>query len=197
MDRLNGAKGFRWAVATMVIFGFIFVAGLSALATRPMPRSPSLPPLPESNPIPGFRESLPMPKPAGPNGDCPSGWILSSKEFCVPTQEALKVTRPEALVEHQTREMVRPAELLKLGEKLLDRGDIAAARLALERAATGGNAQGALKLAMTFDQFFLGEWGTVGTLSDEVKAREWYDRAMTLGATEASQHLDRLPRKPY
>jgi TPR repeat protein len=93
--------------------------------------------------------------------------------------------------------MVRPAELLKLGEKLLDRGDIAAARLALERAATGGNAQGALKLAMTFDQFFLGEWGTVGTLSDEVKAREWYDRAMTLGATEASQHLDRLPRKPY
>jgi hypothetical protein len=91
---------------------------------------------------------------------------------------------------------LRAANLLGLGENLRKRGDIAAARPALERAAVAGNAQAALELAMTFDRAFLSQWGAVGTVPDEAKARDWYNKAIQLGSTEALQRRDRLADKP-
>ena len=76
------------------------------------------------------------------------------------------------------------------------RGDIASARVSLKRAAIAGNAQAALELGKTFDRAFLAKWGVLGPAADAAQAREWYDRAIKLGSTEASQHLARLANVP-
>jgi len=104
---------------------------------------------------------------------------------------------PEVPTQQQSLDSDRAIEMLRLGEDLLNRGDIAAARLALEHAVMGKNAQAALELAMTFDWYFLNKWRAVGTIGDDAKARTWYQQAMRLGATEASIHLNRLSRKPH
>jgi hypothetical protein len=141
-------------------------------------------------------EPVALEEPARPTGEEPQPTFVKGEQAPTIKQlHASAVTDVETLVQHQIINRMRPAEMLALGESLLNRGDIAAARLALGRAAIEDNAQAALELAMTFDQFFLRRWGAVGTVSDAVKAREWYDKAMILGAHEASQHLDRLSRK--
>jgi TPR repeat protein len=59
-----------------------------------------------------------------------------------------------------------------------------------------GNAQAAFELGMTFDRTFLSQWGVRDFVSDAAQAREWYDRAIQLGSTEASRHLARLTGLP-
>jgi len=88
------------------------------------------------------------------------------------------------------------ATLIKVGEDFLKRGDIMSARVLFKRAAMAGNAQAALELGMTFDRTFLAQWGARGFVSDAAQAREWYDRAVKLGSTEASRHLARLTALP-
>src|ERR1700730_13790544 len=88
------------------------------------------------------------------------------------------------------------AALVKVGEDLLHSGDLAAARTVLKRAALAGNPRAALELGMTFDQAFLTKWGVVGFGPDLAQAREWYERAIKLGSTEASRHLERLASMP-
>jgi hypothetical protein len=83
------------------------------------------------------------------------------------------------------------ATLIKLGEDLLEHGDIATARLVLKRAAIAGNAQAALELGLTFDQTFLSVSGRLGVLPDAAQARVWYERAIKLGSTEALGRLQR------
>jgi hypothetical protein len=82
--------------------------------------------------------------------------------------------------------------LLKRGEDFLAHGDIASARPLLKRAASGGNAQAALEVAMSFDPAFLAQKGVLGLTPDVAQAREWYERASKLGSTEARRHLERL-----
>jgi hypothetical protein len=78
------------------------------------------------------------------------------------------------------------------GRELLRHGDIAAARLALGRAARAGNAPAALELGMSFDPKFLHQLGVVGLRPEIEQARRWYEEASRLGSREAQQHLDRL-----
>jgi hypothetical protein len=82
--------------------------------------------------------------------------------------------------------------LLKRGEDFLAHGDIASARPLLKRAASGGSAQAALEVAMSFDPAFLAQKGVLGLTPDVAQAREWYERATELGSTEARPHLERL-----
>jgi hypothetical protein len=77
-------------------------------------------------------------------------------------------------------------------EQFRKNGDIMSARLLLKRAAIAGNAQAALELGMTFDPIILSEQGVVGFAPDVAQARGWYERAVELGSTEASGHLERL-----
>jgi hypothetical protein len=88
------------------------------------------------------------------------------------------------------------AALIKLGQDLLKRGDIASARFLLKRAAIEGNAQAAFELGLTFDQSLLVQSGVLGFGPDVGQAREWYERAIKLGSTEASRHLERLSSVP-
>src|SRR5262249_44550974 len=67
------------------------------------------------------------------------------------------------------------AALLEVGERMLWQGDIAAARLALRRAAEAGDARAAQGLGMSFDPLFLRRIGAAAT-ADLAQAAEWYAR---------------------
>jgi hypothetical protein len=112
----------------------------------------------------------------------------------VPEQPAAHpvVSPPEPTPGRPPLDAEQTAALIKLGEDLLKQGDIATARVLLKRAAIAGDAQAALELGMTFDQAALAQWGVLGPAPDAAQAREWYDRAIKIGSTEASRHLERL-----
>jgi hypothetical protein len=91
-----------------------------------------------------------------------------------------------------------PAEiaiLLKRGQDALNNGDLVAARLLLQRAATAGSADGALALAQTFDPAVIGRLGAVGVAADAAKAREWYQKAARLGSGLAAQQVANFQQK--
>jgi hypothetical protein len=88
------------------------------------------------------------------------------------------------------------AALVKVGRDLLKQGDIATARSMLKRAAIAGNAEAALELGITFEKVFLDRWGVLGFAPDVAQAREWYDRAITLGSIEASRRREQLASMP-
>jgi TPR repeat protein len=79
--------------------------------------------------------------------------------------------------------------LLRRGEAFLATGDIAAARLVLQRAAEAGDARAALTLAETYDPIMLEKLGIQGLASDIAVARTWYERAKEFGSAEAMQRL--------
>ncbi|MPZ38350.1 MAG: hypothetical protein GEU95_09825 [Rhizobiales bacterium] len=85
--------------------------------------------------------------------------------------------------------------LIKRGQQLLQSGDIAPARLMLQRAARAGSAQAALIMGGTYDPDVLREAGVLGFAANPDKAREWYRKALELGADEASRRLDRLAQR--
>jgi hypothetical protein len=107
--------------------------------------------------------------------------------------EAVKVA-PAPSQHANDRRALRPdtdeiAIMLKRGKDLLDNGDLAAARLLLRRAAEAGSAEGALMLGTTFDPIVLQRLGAIGARPDLAKARQWYQRAVELGSSAASQQL--------
>jgi len=96
-------------------------------------------------------------------------------------------------------DQARPAEdldaLLLVGERLLREGDIAAARLALRRAAEAGSAAAARDLGMSYDPSFLRGIRAAAT-PDPAQAEEWYATAKRLDLRDSSQEADRLARIP-
>jgi hypothetical protein len=81
------------------------------------------------------------------------------------------------------------SQLINRGEASLAQGDVAAARLILERVAEAGDARAALKLGATYDPIVLREMNVVGIRPDPEQARAWYERAAEFGSREASQRL--------
>jgi hypothetical protein len=84
------------------------------------------------------------------------------------------------------------AALLKRGEDLIRSGDLAAARLVLQRAAEAKSAEAALTLAATYDPVILRELRVYGFASDVGMARSWYEKAKEFGSAAASQRLEIL-----
>ena len=84
------------------------------------------------------------------------------------------------------------ATLVMRGENFIANGDIASARLLLQRAADAGSANAALALAATFDPLVTSSLGIAGGEPDVARARKWYQRAIELGSTVASQQLAKL-----
>jgi TPR repeat protein len=87
------------------------------------------------------------------------------------------------------------AMLVRRGKDFLKDGDLASARLLLQRATAAGNAEAAFILGTTFDPLFMRRMGVIGAEPDITRAREWYKRAAELGSTEASQQLATPPRR--
>ncbi len=86
------------------------------------------------------------------------------------------------------------AALMTRAKSLLALGDIAAARLLLERAANAQDATAAFLLAQTYDPAVLGVRDTRSITPDPVTARDWYRKAASFGSTDAQQRLTQLQK---
>lgn len=84
------------------------------------------------------------------------------------------------------------ARLMARAGQLLIVGDVAAARIVLDRAVESGDVQALFALAETYDPLSLSAWGTLGTQGDVAKARELYSRALAGGVQEAKDRLNAL-----
>jgi hypothetical protein len=85
------------------------------------------------------------------------------------------------------------AARLKLGADLMAAGDIAAARTMFARVAEAGDAAGAFALAETYDPAVLGAMRLRGGLTpDPVLARQWYEKARSMGSGAAPDRIARL-----
>ena len=124
-----------------------------------------------------------------------NGQLLQSKAIQLEWIARKEERLTEALSAFEPPPELRPLDadkiaiLSKLGQGLLQDGEIAAARSILKRAARAGDAQASLALGMTFDPHFVGQWGV---LPDVTQATNWYERASKLGSIEALRHHVRL-----
>jgi TPR repeat protein len=86
------------------------------------------------------------------------------------------------------------AALMKRAKGLIAIGDIASARLLLERAADAQEASAALLLAQTYDPAVLGAQDTRSITPDPAAARIWYQKAAQLGSSDATQRLAQMQK---
>ncbi len=126
----------------------------------------------------------PVAPPAAPQAVAPP-----AAEAPMPQAPAPQAVLPQ--VKHiDAREL---ATLMKRAKDMLGMGDIPAARLLLERAAEGQDANAALMLARTYDPAVLGTSDVRNITPEPDKARTWYQRAAKLGSAEAQRVLAQLP----
>ena len=85
---------------------------------------------------------------------------------------------------------VRP--LLNRGDTMLALGDLTAARLFFEKAASLGNAHAATVLGKTYDPLLLPTTTARGVTANRALAAAWYRRAIALGDGEAGERLEKL-----
>jgi TPR repeat protein len=86
------------------------------------------------------------------------------------------------------------AALMKRAKGLIAIGDIAPARLLLERAADAQEASAALLLAQTYDPAVLGKSDMRSITPDPAAARTWYQKAAQLGSPDATQRLAQMQK---
>ncbi len=84
------------------------------------------------------------------------------------------------------------ATLMTRAKSLIAVGDIAPARLLLERAADAQEPSAALLLAQTYDPAVLGTQDMRSITPDPAMARDWYQKAARLGSTDARQRLAQM-----
>ena len=84
------------------------------------------------------------------------------------------------------------AMLLNRAKGLLAAGDIASARLLLERAADAQETRAMLLLAQTYDPEVLGTQDIRNIVPDPAMARVWYQKAAQLGSADAQRRLAQL-----
>jgi len=89
------------------------------------------------------------------------------------------------------------ATLIRRGEEFIANGDLAAARLMLQRAAEAGDARAALALAGTYDPNVLEQLGVKGFAPDIALAQAWYEKAKDFGSADAPQRLERLASRNH
>jgi hypothetical protein len=95
----------------------------------------------------------------------------------------------EAAARSKTLDPETLAALTTRAKSLLTLGDIAAARLLLERAASAQDPTAAFLLAQTYDPAVLGVRDTRSITPDPVMARDWYRKAASFGSAAAQQRL--------
>jgi TPR repeat protein len=79
--------------------------------------------------------------------------------------------------------------MVRRARALIETGDIAGARLFLERALEAADGEAALLLGSTYDPRWLAEQGVQGLAGDPTRARRLYEKARDLGAADASAKL--------
>jgi TPR repeat protein len=154
-----------------------------AAPAQPTERTASAPPAPQVVAAPSANPEPAQPAVANDPPQAPAPQQAAPLQVTPPQQDehaALRLDDAEIAV------------LIERGKDFLKNGDFASARLLLRRAADGGSADAAMALATTFDPVVLARLGAIGAAPDIAKAREWYQRAVDLGSTAASQQLAKL-----
>jgi lipoprotein-anchoring transpeptidase ErfK/SrfK len=129
-----------------------------------------------------------------------SGNPTSTIEKAKPEPEKISVSKPR---EKSSGRIAPPpaqrkldqdeiAVLLKRGKDLIANGDLAAARLVLQRAANANDAEAALALGATYDPYVLRALKVYGFKADPDMARVWYEKARELGSAAAPRRLEML-----
>jgi hypothetical protein len=119
--------------------------------------------------------------------------IVSADHTAFPSQLPAAHTGNEAAAPPKTLDAETLAALMTRAKSLLALGDIAAARLVLERAANAQDASAAFLLAQqTYDPAVLGVHDTRSITADPVMARDWYRKAASFGSADAQQRLTQL-----
>jgi hypothetical protein len=111
-------------------------------------------------------------------------------EWTAATEQQPAPPAPQTEARNLTPDEV--ASMLARGEALLVEGDIASARLLLQRAADAQDARAAFTLAATYDPIELKRLGVYGAAPDVTKARDWYEKARLYGSREAPKRLELL-----
>ena len=118
--------------------------------------------------------------------------IVSAYHTALQSQAPAARTGNEAAAPSKTLDAETLAALMTRVKSLLALGDIAAARLLLERAANAQDATAAFLLAQTYDPAVLGVRDTRSITPDPVMARDWYRKAASFGSADAQQRLTQL-----
>ncbi|MDH6264191.1 hypothetical protein [Bradyrhizobium sp. BR13661] len=135
-------------------------------------------------------QNLPVPSP--PSREAIATAYQSALQAQTPVPVAVMQPAPPPPSPVKTLDAETLTGLMTRAKNLLGVGDIAAARLLLERAASAGDATAALLLARTYDPAVLGTRDTRSVNADASAARDWYQKAATLGSPEAQQRLAQL-----
>ena len=85
--------------------------------------------------------------------------------------------------------------LTKQGKQFAEVGDFVTARTLLQRAAEADDATAATALGATYDPTVLAKLGVVGISADLEKARFWYQKAASLGSSDAKRRLELLANR--
>jgi hypothetical protein len=86
-------------------------------------------------------------------------------------------------------------QLLRRSDALIREGNLAEARLVLERAAVLGSGTAALTLGASYDPTRIADFGKTSARFDVALARSWYERARALGTAEATSRLTELAKR--
>jgi hypothetical protein len=118
--------------------------------------------------------------------------IVSAYHTALQSEAPPPRTGNETAARSKTLDAETLAALMTRAKSLLALGDIAAARLLLERAANSQDATAAFLLAQTYDPAVLGARDTRSIAPEPVLALDWYRKAASLGSADAQQRLTQL-----
>jgi hypothetical protein len=107
----------------------------------------------------------------------------------VASPDVAPIASPRALSAPNMPIASEVADLIKKARGHIELGDIAGARLWLERAAAGHEPTALMALAETYDPAMLSKWGTRGLKGDPAKARALYQKAAESGIAEARARI--------
>jgi hypothetical protein len=125
------------------------------------------------------QQSTETPQPTRPSGDETAGMLPGEPGAQVGSaSKASRVLDPEEI-----------NLFMKQGEQFIAAGDVVTARIVFQRAAEAGDANAAMALGATYDPTVLAKLGAAGLGADVEKARTWYQKAESLGSTEATRRL--------
>jgi hypothetical protein len=127
----------------------------------------------------------------------------ASRAAKFPEREIVAMLQPDdpgvrALSPKEAVRTLPPEEIRLLttqGEQFAEAGDFATARTLLQRAAEANDATAATALGATYDPTVLARLRAVGVEADLVKARFWYQKAVSLGSSDAKRRLELLANR--
>lgn len=133
--------------------------------------------------------------PAGFSGTMQYTVALKMPDAKIADRQTLRLQWSATQVRESKLRQLEPEEIetmLTRGQTMLENGDIAGARLLLQRAAEAGDQTAAMALAASFDPMVMKDLGVRGVEADVEKARYWYGKASQFGSKEAPKRLESL-----